>query len=133
MNDCIFCKIVNKEIPAKVLYENETLMVFMDINPATYGHLLVIPKDHYQDTSDTPDEVLQKIIVTAKEYGIKSKEKLGADGFNIVNASGKDAQQSVFHLHYHVVPRYKEDGLNLWHQTYSNSKNIEDAYRKMNS
>lgn len=132
MDDCVFCKIINKDIPAKIVYEDEEVLVMMDINPATKGHMLVIPKSHHTDVTDTPNETLQKIITVAKQCGILAKEKLRADGFNIVNASGKEAQQSVFHLHFHIVPRYKNDGLDLWfHARESNKDEIEDAYKKI--
>lgn len=114
MNDCIFCKIVNNEIPSSVIYEDDYVKSFLDVNPVSKGHILVIPKTHYKDIFETPDEILERINTVCKKMAILCKEKLNATGVNIVNASGKDAQQSVFHLHYHVVPRYKDDGLNLW-------------------
>jgi len=125
MNDCIFCKIVNNEISSSVIYEDDYVKSFLDVNPVSKGHILVIPKVHYKDIFETPDKILERINVVCKKMAILCKEKLNATGVNIVNASGEDAQQSVFHLHYHVVPRYKDDGLDLWfhgneHQTQEN-------------
>ena len=114
MKDCIFCKIVKGEIPCFGTYEDELVKVFLDVNPVSEGHLLAIPKKHYQDIFEAPDNVLVEINKLCKKMSLLCREKLCADGVNIVNASGAQAQQSVFHLHYHIVPRYKNDGLNLW-------------------
>jgi len=112
--DCIFCKIVNGELSCYKIWEDEDFLAFLDINPVSRGHVLVIPKRHYENISDCDDETLGKLNVVCKKIGLMLKDKLGATGVNIVNASGKDAQQSVFHLHYHVVARYPEDGMDLW-------------------
>lgn len=114
MDDCIFCKIIKKEEPSKILYENEKCIVILTIGPANNGHALVIPKQHFESVSDVSEEVLKEIIVVTKQIGENAKKELGATGYNILNATGKDAQQSVFHLHFHVVPRYPNDNLDLW-------------------
>jgi len=114
MDGCIFCKIVNGEVPCHKIWEDESVLVFLDINPAIKGHLLVIPKAHFVNVLDVPDSILKKVIVVARKMGLLLQKKLGASGVNFVNASGKSAQQSVFHLHFHVVPRFNDDGLNLW-------------------
>jgi histidine triad (HIT) family protein len=124
-NDCIFCRIVRGEIPAKIVYEDELVLCFLDVNPKTKGHLLIIPKEHYENIFDTPDDSLERINVVAKKMGLLLKERLGAKGVNVINASGKDAQQSVFHLHYHVVPRFLDDGMDLWF--HGESKFLEDV------
>ena len=110
MENCIFCKIIKGELPCKKIFENEEIMVFLDINPAIQGHLLVIPKKHFVNVADTPENTLREVVAVSKKMGLLLKEKLLAEGFNIINASGEEAQQSVFHLHFHVVPRYKNDG-----------------------
>ena len=114
MENCIFCKIAKNEIESKVIYEDDTCMALLDINPVSEGHSIIIPKNHYESVSDVDEKILKKLILVAKEVGEKSKTLLGATGYNILNATGKDAQQSVFHLHFHVVPRYKNDNLDLW-------------------
>lgn len=124
--ECIFCKIIRDEIPVKKLYEDDFVIVFLDANPKTKGHLLIIPKQHYENIFDTPDNILERINVVCKKMSELLKEKLGATGVNIVNASGADAQQSIFHLHYHVVPRYKNDGIDLWFHGESKIKENND-------
>ena len=114
MVECSFCKIANNEIPCFQLFEDELVKAFLVINPTSNGHLLVIPKKHFENIFVTPDEVLNRINQVCKKMAILCKDKLGATGVNILNASGKDAQQSVFHLHFHVVPRFENDGLDLW-------------------
>lgn len=110
----MFCKIINGEMPCHKIYEDEETLAFLDINPASKGHTLIIPKKHYVNIHDVDEETLNFIMKTTKKMSAKLKQKLNASGINIVNASGKDAQQSVFHIHFHVVPRYEGDGLDLW-------------------
>jgi len=111
---CIFCKIVSGEVKSYTLYEDDFLRAFLDVSPVSRGHILVIPKKHYENIFDASDEILERINVVCKKMAFLLKEKLGASGVNVVNASGKDAQQSVSHLHYHVVARYENDPLDLW-------------------
>jgi histidine triad (HIT) family protein len=125
MEECLFCKIVNNEIPCFQLFEDDLVKVFLDINPVSKGHLLVIPKQHFENIFTVPDNVLIRITQVCKKMALLCKEKLGATGVNIVNASGKDAQESVPHLHFHVVPRYKKDGLDLWF--HGKSKDIDEV------
>lgn len=108
--DCIFCKIVNKEIPATVIYEDDETMVFMDIGPIIKGHALVIPKKHYDPVSATPDETLAKLHLVAKRIAQAQMNGLGADGVNIMQNNGKAAGQEVEHIHVHVIPRFDGDG-----------------------
>ena len=114
MKDCIFCKIANGEKPCFEIYEDDLVKVFLDIKPASDGHLLVVTRKHYENIFDVPEELLEKVVRVCKKMALLCKNKLGATGVNILNASGKDAQQSVFHLHFHIVPRNKRDGLGLW-------------------
>ena len=114
MDDCVFCKIIRKELPAYVVYEDEDTMSIIPLEMEVLGHLLVIPKQHCQDVFSTPSEVLAAVMKTVKKMSHLVKDKLGATGVNILNASGKDAEQTVFHLHFHVMPRYAEDGLKIW-------------------
>lgn len=128
MNDCIFCKIVRGEIDAAKVYEDDDTLSFLDVNPLTKGHCLVIPKKHFENIFDIDKEILQKIISSAKNISEKLKKSLDAPGVNLVNASGKDAEQSVFHFHLHVVPRYENDELHMndWWQTKAKNKNLEE-------
>jgi len=113
-NDCIFCKIIKGEIPCNKVYENDDVLVFPTIEPVTDGHLLVIPKVHSKNILDINEETLKKIITVTKSLAKKTVEKSSATSVNILHAAGKDAQQSVFHFHIHIVPRYENDGLDLW-------------------
>ncbi len=107
--DCIFCRIVARELPAFVLDEDDRTLAFMDINPGTRGHALVIPKAHSRDLLAIGPEDLQATILSAQRLAQRMKDKLGADGVNLLNACGADAWQTVFHLHIHVIPRYRDD------------------------
>lgn len=110
--DCIFCKIVNKEIPANVVYEDASTIAFLDINPINPGHTLVIPKKHFVDIKDTSDDVLSQLIKTTRKIA-DALSKM-ADGVNIGQNNGKAAGQLVMHVHFHVIPRYDKDGLKHW-------------------
>lgn len=112
-SDCIFCQIVDGEIPAQIVAEDERTLAFMDISPATRGHVLVIPRRHSTDLLDTDPEDLQAVIVTAQGVAARVVERLGADGVNLLNSSRRAAWQTVFHLHVHVIPRYDDDPLKL--------------------
>lgn len=114
MSDCLFCKIIAWEIPSHKLYEDADTFVFLDIHPVSRGHLLVIPKRHCVNVFDIKPDDLKKVMVVAQRFAQLAIERLDATGVNIVNASGEDAQQSVGHLHFHVVPRYPIDGIDLW-------------------
>lgn len=106
---CIFCKIVNKEIPAKIIYEDDEIMAFLDINPRNEGHTLVIPKKHYDNLLEAPDNTLAEMMRVAKLLCERMKDKLNAKGFNIVINVEKVAGQEINHLHLHIVPRYGKD------------------------
>ncbi|HMJ01493.1 MAG TPA: HIT family protein [Conexibacter sp.] len=112
-DDCIFCKIVAGELPATIVDEDERTLAFMDISPATRGHALVIPRAHARDLSEINAEDLQACIVSAQRLAGRARERLGADGVNLINSCGSAAWQTVFHFHVHVVPRYVGDPLEL--------------------
>ena len=109
--DCVFCKIVTGEIPSFTLFEDETTLAFMDINPANEGHALVIPKEHATDLYAVSDEALAATAVTAKRVAAAISRTLNPDGLNIVQCNGAAAAQSVMHFHVHVLPRVADDGL----------------------
>lgn len=114
MSDCIFCKIARKDIPSNVVYDDDDFLGILDVNPVSKGHTLVIPKSHYENIFDIPEEELSRMSKVISTLAKRLRDSLNADGVNIVNASGKEAQQSVFHLHFHIIPRFKDDGLDLW-------------------
>lgn len=113
--NCIFCKIANGEIPSTTLYEDEDFRVILDLGPATRGHALLLPKNHFANLFELDDETAQKAILVAKKMAGKMKDALGADGFNLVQNNGEAAGQTVFHFHMHLIPRYKNDNAGiLW-------------------
>lgn len=109
-NNCIFCKLANKDIPTNIIYEDEKFTVIMDADPATKGHALILPKNHAANIYELPDEDAADIFVLAKKLATKMTEVLHCDGFNIVQNNGKVAGQTVFHFHMHLIPRYLDDG-----------------------
>jgi histidine triad (HIT) family protein len=111
--DCVFCKIVAGELPATIVAQDERTIAFMDINPATRGHALVIPREHADDLLEIGDEDLAACALAARRLAARMKERLGADGVNLINSCGKAAWQTVAHFHVHVVPRYVGDPLEL--------------------
>jgi len=111
--DCLFCKIVAGEIPATIVAEDERTIAFMDINPATRGHALVIPRAHVRDVHEIDPEDLKAVAAVAQQIAAKARERLGADGVNLLNSNGSAAWQTVFHFHMHVIPRYEGDPLRL--------------------
>ena len=104
MNDCIFCKIATKEAPASVVYEDDDVMAFMDINPVQRGHTLVIPKKHFVNIWDIEPNVLAKVDAVTKKVAHKMSAVLDSDGINTFSANGKSAGQDIFHFHMHVIP-----------------------------
>ena len=105
--NCIFCKIANGEIPSATLYEDEEFRVILDLGPATRGHALILPKNHFSDLYDIDEETAAKAMVLAKKMITKLKDVLGCDGYNIVQNNGAVAGQTVFHFHMHLIPRYE--------------------------
>lgn len=110
---CIFCKIANGEIPSATLYEDEDFRVILDLGPASKGHALILPKEHYKDLYHLDDEIAAKALVLAKRMITKLTEVLGCEGYNIVQNNGELAGQTVFHFHMHLIPRYKNDNVGL--------------------
>jgi len=130
--DCLFCKIAKKELEAKIVYEDEVGMAFLDINPCQKGHLLVIPKEHYENLNEVPEEKLAALFEIVKKMTKLLEEKLGASSFNIGWNHGKDAGQVIPHLHIHIIPRYPNDGGGSM-QTIVNAsdENLEETYQKL--
>jgi histidine triad (HIT) family protein len=111
--DCLFCKIVAGEIPGTIVAEDERTVAFMDINPATRGHALVVPRRHAKDLGEIPTEDLAAVAAAAQRLAARAGDALGADGVNLMNSWGAAAWQTVFHFHMHVIPRYADDPLVL--------------------
>ena len=111
--NCIFCKIANGEIPSRTLYEDDDFRVIMDLAPATKGHSLILPKDHSKNVYEIADDTAAKVLPLAKKMATLMTEKLGADGFNIVQNNNEVAGQTVFHFHVHLIPRYNDDNQSL--------------------
>jgi histidine triad (HIT) family protein len=120
---CIFCKIVQKQAPSSIIYEDEAIMAFLDIRPLNMGHTLVIPKAHYVDIFDIPEKELCQIYKVAKLVSFAIKKATAADGVSIIQQNGKAAGQDIFHLHVHVVPRF--EGQKLPH--FKELKEVERA------
>ena len=121
--NCIFCKIANGEIPSKTLYEDEQFRVILDLGPATKGHALILPKSHYKNLYELPDATAADVMKLAKKMAAQMTEKLGCDGFNLVQNNHEVAGQTVFHFHMHLIPRYKNaknnDMLQWSHETFT--------------
>ncbi|MGH2888604.1 MAG: HIT family protein [Solirubrobacteraceae bacterium] len=111
--DCLFCKIVAGELPSTRVDEDERTIAFMDINPATRGHVLVIPRAHSADLLEIPAEDLAATVAAAQRLARAAMQRLGAEGVNLLNACGPVAWQTVFHFHIHVIPRYADDPMRL--------------------
>ena len=111
--DCIFCKIAAGEIPSATLYEDEDFRVILDLSPASKGHALILPKEHYRNLYDIDAETAAKAFVLAKKMVKKMTDVLGCDGYNVVQNNEEAAGQTVFHFHMHLIPRYKGDNVGL--------------------
>ena len=112
-SDCLFCGIVAGSVPAQIVDSDEHTVAFLDINPATRGHALVVPRTHSADLFEVSDEDLERTMLAARRLARRMKAALAPDGFNILNSCGAAAWQTVFHFHLHVVPRYEDDPLEL--------------------
>lgn len=111
--NCIFCKIAAGEIPSATLYEDDDFRVILDLSPASKGHALILPKEHYRNLYDLDDELAAKVLVLAKKMTLRLKKVLGCDGYNIVQNNEEAAGQTVFHFHMHMIPRYQGDKVGL--------------------
>ncbi|MBE5998726.1 MAG: HIT family protein [Eubacteriales bacterium] len=113
--NCIFCKIANGEIPSRTLYEDEKFRVILDLGPATKGHALVLPKEHFADIYEIPADLAAGAFEIGQQMAVRMRERLHTDGANLVQNNGEAAGQTVSHFHLHVIPRYKGDGQHiLW-------------------
>ena len=127
-DDCIFCKIANGEIPSATLYEDENFRVILDLGPASKGHALILPKSHAANIYELSDEMAAKAMILAKKMATAMTAALKCDGFNIVQNNGEAAGQTVFHLHLHVIPRYKDDNIGItWTPGSDTDENFADT------
>lgn len=113
VDNCIFCKIAAGEIPSTTIYEDEDFRVILDIEPASKGHALILPKEHYANLYELDDALAAKALVVAKKVITQMTEVLGCDGYNVLQNNGTAAGQTVFHFHMHLIPRYKEDDVKI--------------------
>jgi len=111
--NCIFCKIANGVIPAATLYEDENFKVILDLGPASKGHALILPKEHYENLLELPEDKVAAAFILAKKMAVKMKEVLHCEGLNVVQNNGPTAGQTVFHFHIHLIPRYEGDQVGL--------------------
>ena len=112
-DDCIFCELANGEIPTATLYEDNDFRVILDLGPASKGHALILPKEHYDNLYELDDEIASKVLVLAKKMITRMTKALGCDGYNLVQNNGEAAGQTVHHFHLHLIPRYKDDQVGL--------------------
>lgn len=129
--NCLFCKIINGEIPAAKVYEDEYSYAFLDIKPINPGHTLLVPKQHFANLYEMPDEVLANLAPTIKKLGIAIKKAVGADGINIGMNNDSAAGQLVFHAHIHIMPRFKDDGHEHWHGKPYRNNEINGVAKKI--
>ena len=130
--DCIFCKIVAGELPARIVQEDERTIAIMDIAPATRGHALVIPREHARDLTEIAPEDLAASVLAAQRLASSMRERLGAEGVNLINSCGAAAWQTVFHFHIHVIPRYEGDPLRLpWIPSQGDPEQIAGAAQEL--
>lgn len=129
--NCIFCKIGSGDIPSYQLYEDNDFKVFLDLSPTSYGHALIIPKEHYQNLFEVDDDIAAKALVLAKKVGSAMTHSLHCDGLNILQNNGEAAGQTMFHFHIHLIPRYKDDNTKIIFD--QNSLNEDDAKKIIDS
>ncbi len=110
MIDCVFCKIANRESPAEIILETEKVISFLDINPINYGHILVIPKDHFEQFHQIPEEASKELIIVLSKLSKAVLNAFNPHGYNIFTNNGRFAGQAIMHCHFHIVPRYFNDG-----------------------
>lgn len=129
---CIFCKIVNGEIPSKKVYEDDDVLAILDISQATVGHTLVMPKKHYANILEIPNNEYQKVMLKVKEIANKLNTKLNPKGINVLNNCGEAAGQTVMHYHVHILPRYNDNDIKLEFTDHSSNVNLDDILKEIN-
>lgn len=130
-DDCIFCKVIAGEIPARKVYEDSETLAFLDINPNTKGHTLVVPKDHFENIYTIPDEALCRVAITVRKVATALRNGTDADGINLIVNNETAAGQEVPHVHFHVIPRHNDDGLTHWPHVSYNEGEAEEILEKI--
>ena len=131
MVDCIFCKIINGKIPSFKVYEDDEVLAFLDINPVSLGHTLVIPKEHYETIFDVQDEVFGKLSSKVALVAKKIKRALHCHGINILQNNERASGQVIFHAHFHIIPRMEDDGVFTFPNVIGEKVNFEEIARKI--
>lgn len=132
--NCIFCRIANGDIPSRTIYEDDHFRVILDNGPATRGHALILPKEHYKDLSEIPEETAAEAMIVAKKVSALLVKQLHADGLNLVQNNGETAGQTVKHFHIHLIPRYENDGQHiLWNPGKMSDAELDEVAAKVNS
>lgn len=131
MDDCVFCKIIKGDIPSYKIYEDEYTYSFLDISKDVDGHILVVPKKHVTNILDCDEETLHHVMDTVKKISNHLVDDLGYEGINLLNSNNEAGQQFVFHLHIHIIPRKKDDGVDSWPHFDGAKNEIEDMYNKL--
>jgi Diadenosine tetraphosphate (Ap4A) hydrolase and other HIT family hydrolases len=130
--DCIFCKIINKEIPGKIVYEDDVCLAFLDLSQVTDGHTLIVPKSHFDNLLEADDEVIAHMLKVAKKLGNQLVEKLNAKGMNVLTNINETAGQTVKHFHIHLIPRYNEkEGIQITFEDRSSQVSLDEIYDKI--
>lgn len=131
---CTFCQIIRKEKQAYFVYEDEHCAAFLDAYPVNEGHTLVVPKKHYEDIYDIPEDILAQIMKVGKKLAMDYREIFHSIGLNMIQSNGTAAKQTVFHFHLHIIPRYHNDGLALFRHHFARTDhNLETTYQKIRS
>ena len=128
---CLFCKIAKGEIPCEKIWENGEILAFLDISPTTDGHTLIIPKKHYENIFDIPEEILKECFAETKKISLLLKNKLGAEGINLINNNDRTGQQEIFHYHIHVIPRYSGDKFKIISENKTKNKELKKTADKI--
>ncbi len=128
MKDCLFCKIINGDVPSTKIYEDENSYAFLDINPINRGHTLLVPKKHSRNFFDADDKTLQQLVIVSKKLSVAIKDGVSADGINIHINNEPTAGQVIFHTHLHIIPRFSDDNIKMWERgEYKESEKEETA------
>lgn len=128
---CIFCSIINKEIPSKIIYDDEQILAILDISQVTRGHTLVMPKKHVRNLMECDEETAARLFQTVRRLAVQIQEKTGAAGINILNNNGEAAGQTVKHLHVHIIPRYGKDDAFLCHFQESEKQDLDAVLKQI--
>lgn len=131
MTNCLFCKIIKGEIPSIKVYENHNALAFMDIRPVNTGHVLIVSKKHFENIFDADDETLTDVAIASKKVACAVKKAVNADGINLHANNGRSAGQVIFHLHWHIIPRFENDGLRLWPHKEMTEEKLKETAEKI--